>query len=184
MCRLTELNGTGGVEVCESASAASVLTDIGVTERWWGCWCSTSRFFRIPQLPNRNKDMLIDCIMASLATVYSSDISLHCARRCQNITVIKMQSQVRQSGARSFSSVCLCAARHHQNLLPCLFRSTFTLLKSMISSAVCKWWKKTSITGEMELSLISFTSQLWVLTTRLSECACLFWFHLPTLWIS
>ncbi len=44
VCRLMELNGTGGVEVCESVSAVRVLTDIGVTERWCGCWYSTSRF--------------------------------------------------------------------------------------------------------------------------------------------
>lgn len=43
-CRLPELNGTRGVEMCESASAVKVLTDIGVTQWWWGCWCSTSRF--------------------------------------------------------------------------------------------------------------------------------------------
>lgn len=44
VCRLIELNGTGGMEVRESASAVRVLTDIGVTERWCGCWYSTSRF--------------------------------------------------------------------------------------------------------------------------------------------
>lgn len=97
-------------------------------DRYWGyrtvMWMLIQhvKVFRLHSCQTETRTWaLIDCIMASLATMYSAHFLQYW---CQNTTVIKMQIQVSQSGVRSFNPLCLGAVKHHQSLQhrkKCLF---------------------------------------------------------------